>query len=83
MSSITVRNLDDAIKHKLRMRAAANGRSMEDEVRMILRTVVEQAPSPTGADLIQRIRTRFAPLGDVLLEQAEREALREPPALEP
>ncbi|TXR48297.1 bifunctional phosphopantothenoylcysteine decarboxylase/phosphopantothenate--cysteine ligase CoaBC [Phyllobacterium endophyticum] len=36
MASITIRNLDDSIKDKLRLRAAANGRSMEEEVRIIL-----------------------------------------------
>lgn len=36
MASITIRNLDDAIKEKLRLRAALNGRSMEEEVRLVL-----------------------------------------------
>ena len=33
MASITVRNLDDSLKRRLRIRAAENGRSMEQEVR--------------------------------------------------
>jgi plasmid stability protein len=37
MASITIRNLDDKLKQRLRMRAAHHGRSMEDEVRDILR----------------------------------------------
>jgi phosphopantothenoylcysteine decarboxylase/phosphopantothenate--cysteine ligase len=37
LASLTVRRLDARLKHKLRLRAAANGRSMEDEVRAILR----------------------------------------------
>lgn len=82
MPSITVRNLDEAIKHKLRMRATAHGRSMEDEVRTILRTAVEQAAPPTGSDLLQRIHSRFAPLGDVALSPPEREAIRDPPVLD-
>ena len=36
MGSLTVRNLDEAIKTRLRLRAAANGRSMEEEVRHLL-----------------------------------------------
>ena len=36
MSAITVRRLPDEVKHRLRMRAAANGRSMEAEARSIL-----------------------------------------------
>ncbi|MHC1547143.1 bifunctional phosphopantothenoylcysteine decarboxylase/phosphopantothenate--cysteine ligase CoaBC [Phyllobacterium sp. K27] len=36
MASITIRNLDDATKENLRLRAALNGRSMEEEVRLVL-----------------------------------------------
>jgi phosphopantothenoylcysteine decarboxylase / phosphopantothenate---cysteine ligase len=44
MASLTVRQLDEAIKQQLRLRAAQNGRSVEDEVRSILRS----AASETG-----------------------------------
>ena len=37
MASLTIRKLDDALKKRLRLRAAQNGRSMEDEARTILR----------------------------------------------
>src|SRR6266478_5451763 len=37
MASLTIRRLDDDLKQRLRLRAAGNGRSMEDEVRTILR----------------------------------------------
>ncbi|MGA7788677.1 MAG: bifunctional phosphopantothenoylcysteine decarboxylase/phosphopantothenate--cysteine ligase CoaBC, partial [Xanthobacteraceae bacterium] len=46
MASLTVRQLDDKLKVKLRLRAARHGRSMEDEVRVILR----EAASNTGGD---------------------------------
>src|SRR4051812_346870 len=39
MASITIRQLDDDLKRRLRLRAARSGRSMEDEVRTILREV--------------------------------------------
>jgi uncharacterized protein (DUF433 family) len=39
MASITIRNLDDEIKHRLRVRAAKNGRSLEEELRVILHSV--------------------------------------------
>ncbi len=42
MASITVRQLDDDVKQKLRVLAAGNGRSMEEEVRLILREAVAQ-----------------------------------------
>lgn len=63
MASLTIRKLDEAIKAELRLRAARNGRSVEDEVRMILRAAAaeadagappaaapaaDQAPSPTA-----------------------------------
>lgn len=37
MANLTIRKLDDAIRDQLRLRAAKNGRSVEDEVRVILR----------------------------------------------
>lgn len=40
MTTLTVRNLDDRLKHLLRLRAAENGRSMEAEVRQILSDVL-------------------------------------------
>jgi phosphopantothenoylcysteine decarboxylase/phosphopantothenate--cysteine ligase len=43
MASLTVRQLDDRLKTLLRLRAARNGRSMEDEVRVILRAAADDA----------------------------------------
>jgi phosphopantothenoylcysteine decarboxylase/phosphopantothenate--cysteine ligase len=48
MASLTIRKLDDTIRDALRLRAARNGRSVEDEVRVILREVSEDRPSPTA-----------------------------------
>ena len=44
MASLTIRKLDDAIRDELRLRAARNGRSVEDEVRVILREASQQPP---------------------------------------
>src|SRR5258708_18252953 len=44
MASLTIRKLDDAIKAELRLRAARNGRSVEDEVRVILREASQNRP---------------------------------------
>ena len=44
MASITIRKLDEAIKTYLRLRSARNGRSVEEEVRVILRQTVEGVP---------------------------------------
>src|SRR5215510_10833670 len=47
MANLTIRKLDDAIRDELRLRAARNGRSVEDEVRVILREAAQNhAPAP-------------------------------------
>lgn len=76
MASITIRNLDDALKQRLRVRAAEHGRSMEEEAREILREVVGDGPPPR--DLAAAIRKRVAPLGGLDLDTPEREPMREP-----
>lgn len=80
MASITIRNLGDDVKTRLRVRASANGRSMEEEARMILREAVEHKAGPTN--LAQAIRARFVPLGGVELEIPPRQPMREPPRFE-
>ena len=50
MASITVRNLEEGLERRLRIRTAENGRSMEQEARDILRAALDQEPS-TGKDL--------------------------------
>jgi plasmid stability protein len=44
MASITIRNLDDQIKERLRIEAALNGHSMEEEARLILRRALRKPP---------------------------------------
>lgn len=78
MSSLTIRNLDHDLERRLRVRAAAHGRSVEDEVRDILRRAMEEANAP--ANLGRAIHRRFAELGGVELEPPEREPGREPPS---
>ncbi len=77
MASITVRNLDEGVKRRLRVKAADNGRSMEEEVRLILREAVE--PEADERNLATAIHARFAALGGVELELPPREPMREPP----
>src|SRR6202051_3771807 len=45
VASLTIRKLDDAIRDELRLRAARHGRSVEDEVRVILREASQQGSS--------------------------------------
>ena len=81
MATLTVRNVDDSLKSRLRMRAAARNRSMEEEVRHILRAALQEPTAPT-VDLAARIRARFAGFGDIELPIAQREPAREPPRLD-
>jgi plasmid stability protein len=82
MSSITIRNLDSAIKERLRVRAAEHGHSMEAEARRILQATLMGASRSPGRGLYKRIHDRFAALGGVDLELPPREAAREPPSFE-
>ena len=80
MASITIRNLDDDVKTRLRVRAADNGRSMEEEARLILREVVGRKPSSRNLTTI--IRSHFGPANGVDLELPPREPGREPPSFD-
>ena len=77
MASITIRNLDDHLKRRLRIQAAEHGRSMEEEARDILRKAVGK-PAST-ANLGEAIHRRFAALGGVELDLPPREPMPEPP----
>jgi antitoxin FitA len=70
MSTLTIRNIETEIKDKLRLAAAANGRSMEEEVRTILRSVLSQPAAATG--LGSRLHARFASIGGADLPQTDR-----------
>ena len=80
MASITIRNLDDEVKRRLRVRAAEHGRSMEEEARDILRQVVGQPGAPRN--LGQAIHARFAALGGVDLALPVRTPMRSTPDFE-
>lgn len=78
MGTLTIRNLEDSLKSRLRLRAAARNRSMEEEARQILRAALQEPVEPVE-DLGTRIRARFAALGDVQLPIEPRELPNEPP----
>jgi plasmid stability protein len=62
MTTLTIRNVDPATKEELRLRAARHGRSMEAELRHILKAALggERRAEP---NLAEAIRRRFLPLG--------------------
>jgi plasmid stability protein len=78
MASITIRNLDEKTKARLRIRAARHGRSMEEEARTLLRSALTEDATP-GGNLAQAIRDRFRRFGGVELRLPAREPIREPP----
>jgi antitoxin FitA len=78
MASITIRNLGDDLKKRLRLRAAEHGRSMEEEARVILKAGLE-TKSKTGAEMLREIRAIVEPIGGIELELPPREPIREPP----
>ncbi len=80
MASIIIRNLDESVKRRLRVRAAEHGRSMEEEAREILRLVVGESAPP--ADLAAAIRSRVAGLGGIELAPPPRDPMRDPPSLD-
>jgi plasmid stability protein len=78
MASITIRRLDEKTKARLRLRAARNGRSMEEEARTLLRVAL-QAEGAGPGNLADTIRARFGKVGGVDLRLPSREPMREPP----
>lgn len=80
MASITIRNLDESLKSKLRLQSAQHGCSMEAEVRNILRQVL--TPSTATTDFADRLHQRFAGLHVDSLPIPERQAVRNPPNME-
>lgn len=78
MATMTIRNLDDDLKARLRLRAARHGQSMEEEARSILRNALKTEP-PSGRLLVEDIRTLVEPFGGVELELPQRTRAREQP----
>ena len=66
VAAVSVRDLDDAVRERLRVRAAQHGRSMEAEIRAILTEAVSTPAETQG--LAQAIVARFGELGGVELE---------------
>ena len=82
MATLTIRNVDAAVKERLRVRAAQHGRSMEAELRCILGDALETGQTHEP-NLAEAIRRRFASLGGVDLEPHPPVPAPEPPAFDP
>jgi plasmid stability protein len=70
--AVSIRNLDDRVKERLRLRAARHGRSMEAEMRAILTEAVSEPGEDIG--LFQALLDKFGQLGGVELEVPARTA---------
>jgi plasmid stability protein len=66
VAALSIRDLDDGVRDRLRVRAAANGRSMEAEVRAILAEAVSEPGDPRG--LFVTLFDSFRELGGVDLD---------------
>ena len=76
MASITIRNLDDDVKTRLRVRAAEHHRSMEEEVRIILRDALIGGRAGPRT-LAAFTRAYFTSIGGIELELPPRGPMRE------
>ena len=80
MASLTIRNLDDGLKARLRIRAAQHGRSMEEEARQLIGEALK--PESTAAATLSDIAlSLFGPAHGIELQLAPRGATRDLPPL--
>lgn len=75
MANIMIRNLDDDVKMRLKVRAAQNNRSMEEEVRVILRESV-RADQSRVPSLIDIARDAVEPYGGFEMDLPKRDEIR-------
>ena len=66
MAALSIRDLDDSVKERLRLRAARHGRSMEAEIRLILTAAATEEEPRT--DLFSALTERFTQLGGIDLD---------------
>ncbi|MCP5475052.1 MAG: ribbon-helix-helix protein, CopG family [Rhodanobacteraceae bacterium] len=71
MGVLTVRNIDEDLKRRLRVAAAERGISMEEHVRRLLAAATDSSAA-TGEELLRSIRARVKGMGDIRLEVPER-----------
>jgi antitoxin FitA len=76
MASLTIRNLDNNLMAKLRLRAARHGHSMEAEAKTILAQTLN--PPVQGQNLAEAVHLRFESLSIDPLPIPPRQTLRDP-----
>jgi antitoxin FitA len=78
MATLTIRNLDDDVKQRLRVRAAQHGWSMEEEVRTVLQASVEQDIISKPGGLATRLMELFKDIDTTGFELPERTPAPDP-----
>ena len=79
MANLTIRNFEESLKSRLRIRAATHGHSMEEEARVLLRAAL--SPEDREAKgLGSAIQALFRPLGGFDVVAPLREPMRAPPS---
>jgi plasmid stability protein len=81
MASITIRRLPENTKRRLRIRAARNGHSMEQEARELLEAALTQKDAEKTENIGEVIRRRFARLGGVDLKIPPRTSMVRDPGI--
>jgi antitoxin FitA len=81
MASITIRRLPENTKRRLRIRAARNGRSMEQEARELLEAALREKDAEKTENLGEAIRRRFSRLGGVDLKIPPRTSMVRDPGI--
>lgn len=79
MATLVIHNVEESLHARLKQRAVAAGRSMEEEVRNLLRESLEADPVPPDSSLWSAMRALFEPLGGVELEIERQPGQRPPP----
>jgi antitoxin FitA len=79
VATLTIRNVEPEMRQRLRVRAAQNGRSMEAELRHILKDVLRSGPEERQLNLAQSIRQIVEPFGGIEVEIPPREPTEPPP----
>jgi plasmid stability protein len=82
MSSLLIRNVDDALRAQLKARARMHRRSLEEEARETLRTAIARDAGRQGSESLMQIAMRlFGPARGLELDLPPRDAdLARPPA---
>ena len=83
MAAITIRNLDDDVKVRLRLAAARNGVSMEEQARRLLTSALSTDGQRSTRPLGQAIHELFADLGGNVIDVPDRQELPRAASFEP